>query len=470
MAKAPTIPIYRYQEESLVPDRRRLVEECPLGLTVNGRELVTLIASPHQLNFLVIGFLRLQGFVAGLEEIQSLGVCREQGVARVILNRPLPDRLRPIVTTGCGGGISYDLGLPAAVPAPRRYVASEVVALMGRLLQSAERYAEHGGIHSAGIGRDGTLLLAAEDLGRHNTLDRLAGEALCKGLDLAGTILVTSGRVSSEMVVKAARLGVGLIASRTAPTAAAVDLCAAAGIVLVGYLRGRRFEVFTHPERLKVAAETDRIAGITGVILAGGESRRMGSDKALLPLAGARFVDHVYRAFTALFDEVLIVTNSPDLYADLPCRKVPDFFLGQGSLAGIHAGLSRARHDKIFVADCDMPFINPALVRRICDHAGRADVVIPRSETGHEPLHAVYDRRCLGGMRELLEAGRRRIVGFFPRVKVEELPAAVWHDLDPEGLSFRNINTPEEYFALRHDSESSPDTAEHRRRSSYGSG
>jgi FdhD protein len=460
MAERLPIQIHRYQGERLQAEERRVVEECPLRLNVNGRDLATLIASPHRLNFLIAGFLRLSGFITSLEEILSLGVCREQGVALVRLRCDLPVQLRPTITSGCGGGVSYDLTLPVGGRPLQHYAAEEVLTLMAGLHRSAERYAEHGGIHSAGIGREGKLLLTAEDLGRHNTLDRLAGEALFRGIDLTGTTLVTSGRVSSEMVIKAARLGVGLIASRTAPTDAAIALCAEAGIVLVGYLRGQRYEVYTHAERLTLPAKNERIAGITGVILAGGESRRMGTNKSLLPLAGARFIDHVYRACADLFAEVLIVTNTPGLYADLPCRKVADLFIAQGSLAGIHAGLSQARTDKIFVVACDMPLLNRALVRRICAKAGSADVVIPYSASGHEPLHALYDQRCLARMEEQLATGRSRIIDFFPQVKVEELPVTSWQDLDPQGLSFRNINTPEEYYALRRDATPAAELAE----------
>ncbi len=243
------LPIHRFQGGALRSVWRQVPAECPLRLYVNDRELATLIASPHRLDLLIVGFLRLQGFIDRLEEILTLGICRELGVARVRLRGELPARLQPTVTSGCGGGVSFNLTTPVPLPL-RRYLAGEVVALMTELDRAAERYADHGGIHSAGLGRNGKLLLAAEDLGRHNAIDRLAGEALLRCLDPAGTMLVTSGRISSEMVIKAARLGVGLIASRTAPTDAAVALCSAVGIVLIGYLRGSRFEVFSHPERL----------------------------------------------------------------------------------------------------------------------------------------------------------------------------------------------------------------------------
>jgi FdhD protein len=121
---------------------------------------------------------------------------------------------------------------------------------MKDLQGQAEQYRSHGGIHSAAIGAADGLLLYAEDIGRHNTLDRLAGEALFKGIELQDKMLVTSGRVSTEMVAKAARLGIGLVASRTSPTDKAIELCEQAGITLVGYLRGSSMEIFSHSHQL----------------------------------------------------------------------------------------------------------------------------------------------------------------------------------------------------------------------------
>jgi len=447
-----THAIHRFEAGQLSAAARPVVQEYPLRLTVNDRELATLIASPHQPNFLVAGFLYNQGFVTALDEIQTLGVCHDFGDARGQLTREIPERLTPTLTSGCGAGISFNLPQSAASAPhghPNRIDPEAVFRLMRELQRRAEQYRSHGGIHSAAVGDADRLLLYAEDLGRHNTLDRLAGEALFKGIELRGKLLVTSGRVSTEMVAKAVRLGIVLIASRTSPTDKAIELCAQAGITLIGYLRGTRMEIYSHPEQLQLSPTRETIPGVTGVILAGGESRRMGSDKSLLPIDGARFIDHLYRSFAELFDEVLIVTNSPGLYADLPCRKVTDIYRAQGSLAGIHAGLEAASQPRIFVAACDMPLLNPTLVRRICAQARDHDVTIPRSHNGHEPLHAVYAKSCLPSMTAELAAGRRRIVSFFPQVRVSELHAELWRDCDPQELSFRNINTPEEYFALR---------------------
>jgi len=124
---------------------------------------------------------------------------------------------------------------------------------MEELSRHAAGYRNHGGIHSSAVGdADGNLVLFAEDIGRHNTLDRIAGEALLKGIDLEGKLLVTSGRVSTEMVAKSSRLGISLIASRTSPTDLAVRICDEAGIVLSVYVRGGRFNVYCGAERLAI--------------------------------------------------------------------------------------------------------------------------------------------------------------------------------------------------------------------------
>lgn len=431
---------------------RRVVEEYPLCLRVNGRALATLICSPHQLNFLLAGFSRLQGFIDSLDDLLTMGVCQDSGLAELRIRGQLPERLSPTLTSGCGTGIAYNLPqqlLNYAQHWQRSYCSDSLCRLMKQLNGRTEQYRAHGGIHSAAIGDNKGLLLHAEDIGRHNTLDRLAGEAMFRSIDLAGKILVTSGRVSTEMVAKAARLGIGLIASRTSPTDKAIDLCEQAGITLVGYLRGNSMEVYSHPQQLQLAKQTARIAGITGIILAGGESRRMGSDKSLLPIQGARFIDHVYTRIAALFDEVIIVTNSPELYGEIDCRKVPDIYYAQGALAGVHSGLAHARKEHIFVVGCDMPFISAEVVQKICSHADEGDLVIPHSSSGHEPLHALYSKSCLPAMEQVLDAGQKRIMQFFDQVKLVELSAAEIARLDPQGQSFQNINTPEDYFRLR---------------------
>lgn len=273
-----------YRNGRLESGETEVVQEFPLKLIVNRREVATLICSPHDLKFLAAGFLRLQGFVKSVEDFLMLSVCNDFGVANVGIRGVVPDRLQPVLTSGCGAGISFTSGqrtmnLQAQYDKPQRtYRPSEIFGMMEQLARLAENYKCHGGIHSAAVGDGSSILLHAEDLGRHNTLDRIAGEALLKGIDLYGTMLVTSGRVSTELAAKAAMLGISLIASRTSPTNMAVKMCEESGIVLIGYVRGGHFTIYTCPERIACEGRMELpVSGRfgnrdTGVVLTDGAS------------------------------------------------------------------------------------------------------------------------------------------------------------------------------------------------------
>jgi len=441
--------IYSFKKGVLSQEEGGLVSEYPLQLVVNGREMATLIASPHDLRFLVAGFLRLQGFVSRVEDFLALSICQDYGAASVTIRGELPERLKPVLTSGCGTGISFTL--PQIAQKRTRsglHSPESIFSLMAELAWNAEGYKNHGGMHSAGVGKE-SLLLHAEDIGRHNTIDRIAGEALLKGISLAGNILVTSGRVSTELVAKASLLGIDVIASRTSPTDMAVRMAEEAGITLVGYVRADSFKVYSHPEALRICSPQGKIQGVTGVILAGGASSRMGSNKALLPHKGGRFIESIYRELCEIFPEVILVTNTPEQYQFLPCRKVADIYQGMGALAGIHAGLAQSSNPAVFTVACDMPHLDPALIRYIASCGGDGDVVLPMSEHGYEPLHALYNKGCLPAMEECLGNGRRRIVSILPHLRVRELTAAEVAYFDPGFDSFSNINTPEEYYEMR---------------------
>jgi len=445
--------VLRYDGRRLAPARHLPVREVPVALTVNGVALATLVASPHDLHFLVAGFLRMQGLVRSAGDLLTLSVCDDFGAAAVRIRGEVPDRIAPTFTSGCGAGISFRVpsssGLPVQHPRGGPPVTPEsLFSAMEALARSSESYRGSGGIHSAGAWDGERLLPFAEDIGRHNTLDRIAGEALLGGIDLSGRVLVTSGRVSSEMAAKAGSLGISVIASRTSPTDLAVRICGELGITLVGYVRGRRFNVYTHPSRIAAAA-VERIPGVTGVILAGGRSARMKSDKALLPYQGGRFIEAIHRRMEEMFEEVIVATGDTDRYDFLPCRRVTDTHAGMGALGGIHAALRASGSEKIFVVACDMPHLSPDLIRHLCSLAEEADVVIPEGEGGLEPLHAVYRKGVLPFVEDALRDGRCRVVSFFDRVRVRRVLSAEMERFDPDGSAFRNINTAEEYYRFR---------------------
>ena len=184
---------------------------------------------------------------------------------------------------------------------------------------------------------------------------------------------------------------------------------------------------------------------VTGVLLAGGNSSRMGRNKALMPLAGQRLVDRALAVLRSVLDELLMVTNSPDLYADLGVRMVPDLVTGKGALGGIHSAIHHAAESHCLVVACDMPFLNAGVLRYLVDQRAGYDVVVPNVNGRPQPLHAVYGKACLQPIARRLESDRLHVVGFFPDVRVREVRADELAVFDPEGLSFRNLNTPEEF-------------------------
>jgi molybdopterin-guanine dinucleotide biosynthesis protein A len=204
---------------------------------------------------------------------------------------------------------------------------------------------------------------------------------------------------------------------------------------------------------MTAANSTDQvpISNVTGVILAGGQSSRMGSNKALLPYRGGLFIEVIHRLLSEIFTEVILVTNNPEHYQFLPCRKVPDKFVGMGVLAGIHSGLYHSGSPAILAVASDMPYLNEGLIRHLASRAETGGVLIPESPGGLEPLHAVYGRGCLNAIEEALQYGQRRIVSFFDRVTVNRMSAEQVARFDPDFDSFVNINTPGDYYALRHE-------------------
>jgi molybdopterin-guanine dinucleotide biosynthesis protein A len=187
----------------------------------------------------------------------------------------------------------------------------------------------------------------------------------------------------------------------------------------------------------------------TGIILAGGKNLRMGQNKAFLEVRGERIIDRIKRIFVDLFDEVLLVTNSPGEYLDLNLRTTTDLYREKGSLGGIFTGLSHASFSHAFVAACDMPFLNPALISHLVGLSPGYDIVIPRTEDGLQPLHAVYSRKCLPFMEDLLREGNLKILDFFHRVKKREVPSEEILLLDPQLASFLNLNTPEDLVRIQ---------------------
>lgn len=184
----------------------------------------------------------------------------------------------------------------------------------------------------------------------------------------------------------------------------------------------------------------------TGVILAGGENKRFnGQNKAFLRLGGKRIIDRLMGVYERLFDQIVLVTNDPAAYVDIDALIVSDHYSVRSSLNGLHAGLFAAAHEYAFFAACDTPFIDDALVRCVLNQIARkADIIIPSTSAGYEPMFAVYKKTCLPAMAHQLENDRLKIQGLFRKVRVKTVGEEALRAVDPELISLFNVNTPED--------------------------
>ena len=183
---------------------------------------------------------------------------------------------------------------------------------------------------------------------------------------------------------------------------------------------------------------------MTGVILSGGKSLRMGQDKAFVEIAGLPMIERILRVLSALFEETLIVANEIDPYRRLDTSIYSDAIPDRGALGGLYTGLLFSSFDASFCVGCDMPFLNSSLISYLTDRIEGHDAVVPRTVDGLQPLHAVYSKNCLGAIRRVLEEKKDKVIDFYPLVNVKVIPESDFSFLAGWKDSFLNINTPED--------------------------
>lgn len=235
-----------------------IVREAPVAIILDDEHLVTLLCTPADLEHLAAGFLLTQGIVKGRDDIGRVYADVREGavwVESASPDRPLEKVLKErFVTSGCGRGLSFvDPGKASTsvkeVPGPE-VTPALVASLMKEFQERSRLYRMTGGVHSAGLADAGGILAFSEDIGRHNAVDKVLGESLLKGIDTEGLILLTSGRVSSDVLVKAAVGRIPIVLSRAAPSDLSIKLAADLGITLVGFVRGSRMNVYSNEWRI----------------------------------------------------------------------------------------------------------------------------------------------------------------------------------------------------------------------------
>jgi FdhD protein len=261
-----------FDGETATSVRRPVIAETPWALFINGREWLTFMCSPLGLHHLALGFMLSEGLIAGLDDVWKIKVhldedrvymlfpeaglngelrmasCEEAvGSIAVQLRRaPAAPSERRILTSGCGGGVTFDdlSGDRPPLESDLRVTPAQIAGLMRRLNEVAGLYRASRGVHTSALACGDELLLVAEDVGRHNTLDKLRGAALLGGLTTRDRILVSSGRISSEMITKARKMEAPVVVSRTSPTVMSIRLARTWNITLIGYVRGGRMRIY----------------------------------------------------------------------------------------------------------------------------------------------------------------------------------------------------------------------------------
>jgi len=236
------------------PHSGDVIEEITLTIYVNGVQFVSLMGTPLNQDWLAVGFLINEGIIEDLDEIRDVRITPDGCCIDVWLNRTVDLPKKMVLTSGCGGGLTQEDPRPGIDPVPvgKTIKPGLILEAFTHLQTRDSLYARARGVHAAGLLdlETGKLLQVTEDIGRHNSIDKLHGACLMQDIETEGRGLITTGRISSEMLRKGAFMKCPVIASRTSPTSAAVGLAKTWHITLVGYARHGKLRVYCNPERL----------------------------------------------------------------------------------------------------------------------------------------------------------------------------------------------------------------------------
>ncbi len=262
-AKSPRDADIRLSVIEIGPARGRgMPSERPVTVYMNDVEVATVQATPKDLEEMAVGFLVSEGLLTDRDALGSVEADVKRGLAYVTTAESVPEDMvfkTRYITSGCGKGVTFSsLGHARGldpITSTMQVSPEQAYSLMGDLSRAAEKYRDTGGIHACGLARDGQLQIAREDVGRHNAFDKLLGRAWLDRMPTDDAVLLSTGRISYEMAVKAAKSRVPIVVSRTAVTDLAAEIAAELGITLIGYVRRGRMTVYTHPHRLLTAEE-----------------------------------------------------------------------------------------------------------------------------------------------------------------------------------------------------------------------
>ncbi len=251
-------PILRLTREGRSSIEDIFAREFPLTIILNNQELVTLLCSPTNLKYLAAGFLRSEGLLKSKDEVKKIMVDNERGVVRVetVEDKEIAQDVlfKRIISSGCGRGASFYSAADAAsqkIESQMEISADEIFALVNEFQHGSAVYLATGGVHSAALCDRKSMLVFSEDIGRHNAIDKIFGKCLLEDIPTDDRVVITSGRISSEVLHKVAKRGIPILISISAPTNLGVRIAANLGVTLISSVRGKRMNVCTNDWRIK---------------------------------------------------------------------------------------------------------------------------------------------------------------------------------------------------------------------------
>lgn len=258
MDEVEKFPVTRITEEGRTESEDPIVREFPLTISLNNQELVTMLCTPANLKHLAIGFLFSEGLLKDKNEIKKIVVDDQRGLVWVetkedsVVNSELLSKR--LITSGCGRGASFyslaDIQSQAKIESQIQVSPQEIFSLVNAFQHGSDIYRSTHGVHSAALCDRKSILVFAEDIGRHNAIDKVFGECILRDIATADLIMVVSGRISSEMLLKAAKRSIPVLVSIAAPTNLGVRLANDLGMTLVGFVRGKRMNVYSGERRI----------------------------------------------------------------------------------------------------------------------------------------------------------------------------------------------------------------------------
>ena len=254
---AENFPALRFNKEGESHIEKAIAREFMLTIFLNGQELVTLMCSPKDLKYLAVGFLVSEGLLNNIDEIKKIDMDEWQGIVRVETEKAIdPDSrffAKRLITSGCGGGATFysDADIAVTKVASQMKISSdEIFALVQEFQRRSELYLTTHGVHSAALCDRQTILIFHEDIGRHNAIDKIFGNCLLEKIDTIDCAIISSGRVSSEIMHKVAKRDIPIVISISEPTSLGVKIADNYGITLIASVRGNKFDVYTNDWRV----------------------------------------------------------------------------------------------------------------------------------------------------------------------------------------------------------------------------